>query len=84
MTSSQQVYEVRPRRNRHGFDLMSDVLPFGRLVVMTFGTHWNYYRQRRNGRALLMPPSPHPVFFLRQHANFLILLPFSETKTEGT
>ncbi len=47
MTSSQQVYEVRPRRNRHGFDLMSDVLPFGRLVVMTFETHWNYYRQRR-------------------------------------
>jgi hypothetical protein len=77
------VYEVRPRRDHRGFDLISDVLPFGRLVVMTFGTHWNYYRQRSTVE-LLMPPSPHPVFFLRQHANFLILLPFSETKTEGT
>jgi len=25
------VYEVRPRRDRRGFDLISDVLPFGRL-----------------------------------------------------
>ena len=25
------VYEVRPRKDRHGFDLISDVLPFGRL-----------------------------------------------------
>ncbi len=25
------VYEVRPRKDRRGFDLMSDVLPFGLL-----------------------------------------------------
>ena len=25
------VYEVRPRKDRRGFDLISDVLPFGRL-----------------------------------------------------
>ncbi len=25
------IYEVRPRKDRRGFDLMSDVLPFGRL-----------------------------------------------------
>jgi hypothetical protein len=25
------VYEVRPRRDNRGFDLISDVLPFGRL-----------------------------------------------------
>jgi hypothetical protein len=31
MTSSQHVYEVRPRKDRRGFDLISDVLPFGRL-----------------------------------------------------
>jgi hypothetical protein len=24
-------YEVRPRKDRRGFDLISDVLPFGRL-----------------------------------------------------
>jgi hypothetical protein len=31
MTSSQHVYEVRPRRDKRGFDLISDALPFGRL-----------------------------------------------------
>ena len=25
------VYEVRPRRHKRGFDLISDILPFGRL-----------------------------------------------------
>jgi hypothetical protein len=25
------VYEVRPRRDHRGFDLISDALPFGRL-----------------------------------------------------
>jgi hypothetical protein len=31
MTRSQHFYEVRPRKDRRGFDLISDVLPFGRL-----------------------------------------------------
>ena len=31
MTSSQHVYEVRPRSDKCGVDLISDVLPFGRL-----------------------------------------------------
>jgi hypothetical protein len=31
MTSSQHVYEVRPRKDKRGVDLVSDVLPFGRL-----------------------------------------------------
>jgi hypothetical protein len=31
MTSSQHVYEVRPRKDHRGVDLVSDVLPFGRL-----------------------------------------------------
>jgi hypothetical protein len=26
-----QLYEVRPRRDKRGFDLISDALPFGRL-----------------------------------------------------
>jgi len=25
------AYEVRPRNDKHGFDLISDALPFGRL-----------------------------------------------------
>ena len=31
MTSSQHAYEVRPRKDHRGVDLISDRLPFGRL-----------------------------------------------------
>ena len=31
MTSSTKCYEVRPRKDGRGFDLISDALPFGRL-----------------------------------------------------
>jgi hypothetical protein len=31
MMAAQHVYEVRPRRDKRGFDLISDVLAFGRL-----------------------------------------------------
>jgi len=31
MQSTIQVYEIRPRKDHRGFDLISDVLPFGRL-----------------------------------------------------
>jgi hypothetical protein len=30
--SSSHIYEVRPRKDRRGFDLISDALPFGRLI----------------------------------------------------
>jgi hypothetical protein len=31
MTSSQHVYEIRPRKDRRGFDLIGDPLPLGLL-----------------------------------------------------
>jgi hypothetical protein len=31
MSSSQHVYEIRPRKDGRGVDLISGVLPFGRL-----------------------------------------------------
>jgi len=31
MISTAHVYEVRPHKDRRGVDLISDVLPFGRL-----------------------------------------------------
>jgi hypothetical protein len=31
MISSQHIYEVRPRKDKRGVDLLSDALPFGRL-----------------------------------------------------
>jgi hypothetical protein len=33
MTRSQHVYEVRPRKDKRGVDLISDALPFGSAVV---------------------------------------------------
>jgi hypothetical protein len=31
MSSSQHVYEIRPRKDHRGVNLISDTLPFGRL-----------------------------------------------------
>jgi hypothetical protein len=31
MQSTMHIYEVRPRQDQRGVDLISDVLPFGRL-----------------------------------------------------
>jgi hypothetical protein len=31
MSSPQHVYEIRPRKDKRGVDLISDALPFGRL-----------------------------------------------------
>jgi len=31
MTSSQHVYEMWPRKDKRGVDLVSDALPFGKL-----------------------------------------------------
>jgi len=31
MGATKHVYEVRPRKDKGGLDLISDVLPFGRL-----------------------------------------------------
>ena len=31
MSNPQHVYEVRPRKDQRGFDLISGALPFGRL-----------------------------------------------------
>ncbi len=33
MQSTMHLYEVRPRKDRRGVDLISDVLPFGWLIV---------------------------------------------------
>jgi len=47
---SVHAYEVRPRKDKRGVDLISDLLPFGRL--------WYAYAQRRSDFRmyfLLMP-----------------------------
>jgi hypothetical protein len=44
------VYEIRPRKDKRGFDLISDALPFGRLwyddtnavaSAIGYGQHYN-------------------------------------------
>ena len=44
MNSSQRLYEVRPRKDHRGVDLISDVLPFGRAVV------WRTERDQQHNR----------------------------------
>jgi len=43
------TYEVRPRKDKRGFDLLSDVLPFGRLWYTTIPDAIDYAKHR--GRA---------------------------------
>jgi hypothetical protein len=38
MTNSQHVYEIRPRKDHRGIDLISDALPFGRLWFLLAST----------------------------------------------
>jgi len=40
------VYEIRPRKDRRGFDLLSDVLPFGRLWYTTIPGAIDYAKHR--------------------------------------
>jgi hypothetical protein len=37
-----RLYEVRPRKDKRGFDLISDVLPFGRLWYAGEGAVGNH------------------------------------------
>jgi hypothetical protein len=52
--SSEHVYEVRARKDRRGFDLISDGLPFGRL----------WYRRARRQSAMRIG---YATFFSRSH-----------------
>jgi hypothetical protein len=35
MTNSQYLYEIRPRKDKRGVDLISDALPFGRCGTVS-------------------------------------------------
>jgi hypothetical protein len=41
MTSSQHVYQVRPRKDKRGVDLISDALPFSQLFWRSQGNSQN-------------------------------------------
>jgi hypothetical protein len=46
MTSSQHVYEIRPRSDKRGVDLISDVLPFGGLWYLDARSAISYAKHR--------------------------------------
>jgi hypothetical protein len=46
MVNSQHCYEVRPRKDKRGFDLISDAVPFGRLWYLKIGDAIEYTRHR--------------------------------------
>jgi len=51
------VYEVRPRKDHHGVDLISDVLPFGRLWYAepnAFSNGIGYAKQRSHSHDVVI------------------------------
>jgi hypothetical protein len=56
MTSLQHVYEVRPRKDHRGVDLISDALPFGRLWYLDPADAVGYAKfYSRSHDAVLVP-----------------------------
>src|SRR5436309_643828 len=66
MSEAQHVYEVRARKDRRGVDLISDVLPFGRLwygepnAVSNAIEYAKFYSRSRGAMI--------PVFHARRHS----------------
>jgi len=54
MQSTMHVYEVRPRKDKRGVDLISDALPFGRLWYDTSDNAIGYaIHSSRSHRAVI-------------------------------
>ena len=51
---TKHVYEVRPRKDKRGVDLISDALPFGRLWYVEASNAIDYAKHRsRSHRAVI-------------------------------
>ena len=70
MTNSQHFYEVRPRNDHRGVDLISDALPFGRL--------WYHTRHNAIGYAMHHSRSHHAAIRIYDDAGNVI-----ETRIRG-
>jgi len=64
MTTSEHVYEVRPRKDNRGFDQIADALPFGRLwygepdaITRSIG-YAKHYRRSSNAVIFSLPFEP--------------------------
>ena len=69
MTEIKHLYEVRPRKDHGGVDLISDALPFGRLWCDTpdhaigYAIHSN---RSHDAPLSILIPKPHPMNILPQ------------------
>jgi hypothetical protein len=73
MTSSQHVYEVRPRKDHRGVDLICDVLPFGACVTAgrtQSATQFGYarFRSRSHGAVIRVYDNVGNVIETHEHA----------------
>ena len=70
MTRAQHVYEVRARKDKRGVDLLSDVLPFGRLWYDTPDNAIGYakYRSRSHDAVIRVYDAVGNVIETHEHA----------------
>jgi hypothetical protein len=63
---SVHVYEVRPRKDPRGFDLISDALPFGRLSRSAIG--YAKFRSRSHDAVIRVHDEAGNVIQTHEHA----------------
>lgn len=70
MISSQHTYEVRPRKDKRDFDLISDALPFGGLWYLDAGAVISYakFRSRSHDAVLRVYDDACNVIETHEHA----------------
>ena len=69
-SSSQHVYEVRPRKDRRGVDLISEALPFGGLWYLEAGAAISYakFRSRSHDAVIRVYDAAGNVIETHEHA----------------
>jgi hypothetical protein len=73
MTSSQHVYEVRPRKDKRGVDLISDVLRFGRQCywdpnAVSYAICYAKFRSRSHEAVIRVYDAAGDVIETHEHA----------------
>jgi hypothetical protein len=73
VTSPQHNYEVRPRKDKRGVDLISDVLPFGRLWygepnAVSNAIGYAIHRSRSHDAVIRIYDAPGNVIETHEHA----------------
>jgi hypothetical protein len=77
---STQVYEIRPRKDKRGVDLISDALPFGRLWYDTKDDAMGYamHSSRSHDAVIRVYDEAGNVIETHEHARDFSLTDYSE------